>query len=313
MRLFLTGSTGLIGHRLVHDRIERGDEIVLLTRDVQRASHVFDATQTRISTFVEGDPARPGSWQNALSGCDAVIHLAGAGLTDRRWSAAYKQTLQASRIDSSREVVSAIDKSSDRPAVLVSASGIGYYGDRGDEELTEESSPGNDFLAQLCQAWETQAAEAERLGTRVVMLRIAPVLDARGGALRKMILPFKLFAGGPLGSGRQFFPWVHWRDLIGLINHALDHQRLRGPINAVAPQQIRQREFARALGRALGRPAFMPTPRLLLRLALGDVASSLLASQRAVPRKALESSYEFAFPNVEEALQALITEGLNAS
>jgi uncharacterized protein len=307
MRLFITGSTGLVGRRLVLDRLERGDEVVLLSRDPARAVRLFAANANRNIVIESGDPSFPGDWQEALSGCDGVIHLAGASIADRRWSTAYKKMLYASRIDSTHQIVSAIERARQRPAILINASGIGYYGDRGDAELTEESPPGRDFLSQLCVAWEAQAVKAVAMGVRVVPLRIAMVLDDRGGALKKLTLPFKFLAGGPIGSGRQYSPWIHWRDLIGLIDFALQDRRVVGPLNATSPTPVRQRELAHTIGALLGRPSIFPTPKFALRLAFGEMAGAIVASQRAIPAKALQFGYSFLHREIEPALASLLT------
>lgn len=306
MRLFITGATGLLGRRLVIDRLERGDQVVLLSRDGARARKMFAADANRNITVVEGNPAAPGPWQKMVDGCDAVVHLAGAGIADRRWTAAYKKLLVSSRVDSTHQLADAIVQAAQPPAVFVSGSAVGYYGDAGDLELDEKSPPGEDFLAQLCVAWEAQAQQAVSSATRVVLLRTAAVLDNRGGALKAMLPAFRMGLGGPLGTGRQYFPWIHWRDLIGLIDLALEHSDLHGPLNGVAPQEVRQRDFARALGAALGRPAFMPTPKFAVRLALGEVARYVTSSQRVVPAKARRFGYAFVYPELEAALEDLV-------
>lgn len=308
MRLFITGATGLVGRRLVVDRLERGDQVILLSRDATRADGLFAASANRNITVVAGNPAAPGAWQTAIAGCDAVIHLAGAGVADRRWSARYKKILRDSRIDSTHQVVTAIGQasSSQRPQVLINASAVGYYGEGGEHELNENERPGPDFLARLCVDWERQAETAREHGARVVMLRTGVVLDARGGALPQMVKIFNMYVGGPLGRGLQFMPWIHWRDVLGLIDLSLEERELRGPINVVAPQTVRNREFAIALGDVLGRPSRLPTPRLALRLALGEVAKYVTMSQRVIPAKAREFGYSFLHPALKPALEALL-------
>lgn len=305
MRVFITGATGLIGQRLVSDRLGRGDEIVALSRDRKRAERML-GTDVNLR-IVEGDPATAGRWQNELSKCSAVINLAGAGVADRRWTARYKKLILSSRVESTHQVVSTIEMTSSakRPAVLINASAIGYYGDAGDRELDEDAPPGDDFLARVVIEWEKEAIRVERFNVRVVLLRTAVVLDNRGGALKKMAMPFRLFAGGPIGSGRQFMPWIHWQDVIGLIDLALCEERVRGPMNAAAPQAVRNREFSRTLGQALHRPSWLPAPKFMLRIALGEIAGSIMASQRVAPRKALELGYAFAFPDLASALKSL--------
>jgi uncharacterized protein (TIGR01777 family) len=308
MRLFITGATGLIGRRVVIDRLERGDHVVLLSRDPARAAKLFAAEANRKITVIGGNPASPGNWQKDVGGCDAVIHLAGVGLADHRWTAAHKKVIVSSRVDSTHQVVNAIEQApaGRRSRVLVCGSATGYYGEAGDRELDEGAPAGDDFLARLCVQWESQAKRAESLGMRVVLMRSAVVLDNRGGMLKQMMPVFKLGLGGSLGSGKQYLPWIHWRDWIGLLDLALERDDVNGPLNAVAPQAVRQREFARALGVALHRPAFLPVPRFALRLALGEIANALTTSQRAVPAKALQLGYAFLYPTIEAALNDLV-------
>jgi uncharacterized protein (TIGR01777 family) len=308
MRLFITGATGQIGRRLVLDRLERGDQVVLLSRDARKTTAVFAADANRAITVVQGNPATPGAWQKLVEGCDAVIHLAAAGVADKRWSAAYKKILVSSRIDSTHQVVSAIEQCNPvhRPRLLINGSATGYYGDTGDKPVDESGRAGYDFFGKLCAAWEAQAARATTFGVRVVLLRTGVVLDPRGGALPKMIKPFEWYIGGPMGSGRQYMPWIHWRDELGLIDLALAREDLQGPLNAVAPTQITNRTFARALGNVLARPSGLPMPKVLLRIAAGEMAKVLTTSQRIVPAKALQTGYRFLFTEIEPALASLL-------
>lgn len=308
MRLFITGATGQIGRRLVLDRLERGDQVVLLSRDARKTSAMFAADANRAITVVPGNPATPGIWQKSVEGCEAVIHLAAAGVADKRWSAAYKKAIVSSRIDSTHQVVSAIEQCHPdrRPRVLINGSATGFYGDTGDKAADETARAGHDFLARLCTAWEAQALRAESLGVRVVLLRTGVVLDDRGGALVKMMKPFEWYIGGPMGSGRQYMPWIHWRDELGLIDLALTRSDLRGPLNCVSPEQITNRTLARALGNTLGKPSGLPVPKFMLRIAMGEMADVLTTSQRVAPAKALKCGYRFLFPGIELALESLI-------
>jgi uncharacterized protein (TIGR01777 family) len=306
MRIFITGGTGLVGKRLVPRLLERGDQVVVLTR---RPDISKDYWGGKTVSTVQGDPMQTGPWQDSLAECDAVVNLAGEGLFNRRWSTAFKELLHTSRIKSTENVAVALGRqprtAAGTPKVLISGSAIGFYGFTGDEELSESSPAGNDFLAQLSIDWEKAAMAATPLGCRVVLLRTGVVLDRAGGALQKMLLPFKLFAGGPIGSGKQYVSWIHVEDLVGIILLGLDNAQAVGPINGTAPQPVTNREFARALGRALHRPSFMPTPGFALRVALGKVADLVTKGQRVVPRKALELGYKFQCETIDAALARL--------
>jgi uncharacterized protein (TIGR01777 family) len=305
MRVFVTGATGLVGRRLVTDRLQRGDHVVALTRDGARAREVLAAEDVDRMEVVEGDPSTRGAWQQRVSGCAAVVHLAGAGVGDRRWSAAYKKVLVDSRVEGTRRVADAIDAADDRPSVLVCASATGYYGVC-DPAVDETAAPGDDFLARLTVKWEEAAQTATRSGARVVHARLGIVLDDRGGALARMVPLFRWMVGGPLGSGRQYMPWVHWRDVAGLVDLALRDDRLSGPVNVVAPEAVTGRAFARALGRVLGRPSRLAAPRFALRVAVGELADYMVMSQRVVPRRAMNLGYEFAFSELPAALADLV-------
>lgn len=294
---------------MVEDRLARGDQLLVLSRHADHARSLFP---DRSITTVEGDPTIAGDWQQHVKGCDAVIHLAGAGIADHRWTKKYKKALFDSRIESTRRVVDAIAAapSHERARVLINASAVGYYGDRGEEELDESAAPGEDFLAILTAAWEHEALRAEAIADaapRVVLLRLGVVLDERAGALPKMAAPIRFFIGGPIASGQQWMSWIHWRDVVGMIDLILNHDDLLGPINLTAPLPVRNRDFVRALAKALHRPAFFPTPRLALRLALGEVANAITASQRAKPAKAIASGYSFEFSDLESAIQSLFS------
>ncbi len=305
MKLFVTGGTGLIGRHLVEDRRARGDHLVVLTRDARRAEGSLDRGDDL--ELIQGDSAHPGSWQRRVDGCDAVVSLAGAGIADRRWSAAYKKVLADSRVETARRVVEAIGAASRRPAVLVNASAVGYYGDGGQRQLDEGAPAGEGFLGEVCRRWEGAALQAAEHGTRVAVMRFGVVLDRAGGAVAKMRTPFLLGLGGPLGSGRQYMPWIHWRDAVGLVDLVLRNPNASGPINTVAPEQVTNRQFAKALGRALRRPAILPMPRLALRLIMGEVAGALCASQRVVPAAAERFEYCFEHPELAGALAELMS------
>jgi uncharacterized protein (TIGR01777 family) len=301
MRVFVAGGSGLVGGRLVKRLADRGDQAVVLTRRPEAAAQLSSSG----CTAVVGDPLTPGAWMDAVKDCDAVVNLVGEGIFNRRWSAAFKETLRASRIQSTTNIVAALGKGGS-PKTLVNASAIGYYGFTGDEELTEASPPGDDFLAQLCVDWEKAADGASAHGIRIVMVRVGVVFDLSGGALQKMITPFKLFVGGRIGSGEQFVSWIHHQDLVGLIVFALDNGQLTGPMNGTAPKPVTNKELSKALGRALHRPSFMPTPGFMLRVALGPVAGLITKGQRVVPKKALDLGYVFQFSDIDAALRELL-------
>jgi uncharacterized protein (TIGR01777 family) len=306
MRVFVTGGTGLIGTRLVRRLLARGDQPLVLTRRYPQARQVFGPD----CGLVEGDPTQPGDWRAAVADCDAVVNLAGENLFNRRWDPAFKTLLRDSRLKATEHVVQALARQprrgDGRPKALVNASAIGYYGPHGDEELTEDSPPGSDFLAQLCIDWERAARAAEGSGVRVALVRVGVVLDKEGGALAKLLTPFKLGAGGPVGSGKQWMSWIHRDDMTGLFLLALDDPQAAGPLNGAAPNPVTNREFGKALGRALHRPAFLPTPRFALRLALGEVADVLATGQRVLPKRPPGLGYAYQFATINAALANLL-------
>jgi uncharacterized protein (TIGR01777 family) len=306
MRIFVTGGTGLIGSRLVKHLRERSDEVVTLTRRPAEAKVRMPAG----CTIVEGDPTQPGSWMDAIADCDAVIHLAGENIFGGRWNEEFKKKLYDSRVKSTVNVVQALVRkpttSAGQAKVLINGSAIGYYGDRGDEELTENSSAGSDFLARICIDWEKAAQKAEAAGIRVAMIRTGVVLDSAGGPLVEMMRPFRMFVGGKVGSGQQFISWIHHADIVGIFLLALDNAAARGPINGTAPEPLRNAEFAKLLGKAMHRPSFFPTPKFMLGLALGEVSTLLTSSQRVLPRRAQELNYTMRFPTLEAALADLL-------
>jgi uncharacterized protein (TIGR01777 family) len=296
VRIAVTGATGFIGRALCRELGERGHNIVAMTRDTERARRLLPDVGV---VAWDGSP-------EVLPEVDAVVHLAGERVAGR-WSTAKKAGLRESRIGRTRQLVEAMARAPRRADVLVSASAVGYYGDRGEATLTERSGPGQDFLSQLCEEWETEAQRAEMLGIRVVRLRFGVVLGRTGGALAGMLPLFRLGAGGPIGSGQQWFPWVHLADAVGLIRLALGSAEASGPINVVAPGLVRNGEFTRALGRAVHRPAVLPAPAFPLRLALGQFAETLLGSQRVLPERAEALSYAFTYPEITSALRSIIS------
>ncbi len=305
MRLFITGATGQLGRRLVVDRLERGDSLVLVSRDAGRAERLFAANVNPNVKVVSGNPATPGDWMQAVDGCDGVIHLAGAGLADRRWDTSYKKIIADSRIDSTYQVGQAIRDAASPPVVFVSGSAVGYYGDRGDTVLPESQPAGNDFLANLCERWEQQARPLADT-TRVVLFRTGIVLDMRGGAMPKMVAPFRWFVGGPIGIRASWKPWIHWRDWVALMHHVLTNERMAGPVNACSPNPVTNWGLARVIGQVMGRPWFFPAPGLALRVVVGEFGSFLTDSQRATPRQAELHDFGFLYPNIDEAVGSLL-------
>ena len=300
--IFITGATGLIGRRLVSRLLERGDRL----RVVSRRSHGTGLPATARLEVVVGDVSIPGAWQSAVDGCDAVVHLAGAGIADRRWNPRVLAEIIDSRLDGTHQVVEAIRLAGRKPAVLVGGSAIGWYG--ATSGPVDETSPQGppDQLTELCAQWEAQAMEAQSLGVRTVCLRTGLVLDARGGFLAKMLPPFRFFVGGPLGSGRQMMSWIHSADLVGMIEHAIRTPSLRGPLNGTAPQAVSNRAFSRTLGSVMGRPSFFPVPQFALRLVVGPFARYVTLSQHVVPAAAANTGYRFQFPELEPALRDVL-------
>jgi len=297
MKALISGAIGLVGKRLVREL----DRPAVLGRDPHRARERLGPDVAAFSWTPERPPPA-----EALSGVEAVFHLAGEPVVAGRWTAAKKRAIRDSRVLGTRSLVAALEAAAERPAVLVSASAVGYYGDRGDELLTEWSAPASTFIGEVCAAWEAEALRAEALGLRVVLARIGIVLAPDGGALQRMLTPFRLGLGGPLGSGRQWMPWIHVDDVVGLLLHAAREESVRGPMNVVAPAPVTNRDFTRALGRVLRRPAVLPVPRLALRAAFGEVSAVLLESQRIAPEVAQRSGYRFQHEALEPALAACV-------
>jgi hypothetical protein len=296
MKVLVTGSSGLIGSALEPFLTTGGHEVVRLVRRVPR-----NASEVR------WDPAAGEIDRAGLDGVDAVVHLAGESIAEGRWSPEKKARLRDSRVGTTRLLVEALASLARKPKVLGAASAVGYYGHRGDEVMTERSDPASGFLGQLCQDWEAATRPAAERGIRVVNLRIGVVLSPAGGALAKMLLPFKMGAGGKIGSGRQYMSWIALDDVIGAIHHALVTESLEGPVNAVSPEAATNEQFTKALGRVLGRPTIAPLPAFVARIAFGEMADALLlASTRVKPERLLASGYRFRYPGLEGALRHLL-------
>ena len=300
MKVVLAGATGLIGRSLAGELQQAGHEVVALTRRPGRAGGVLPPGVSQVAWDAR---TAEGAWTAELAGAQAVVNLAGANIGTRPWTAGRKRELRQSRLDATRALLAALEATpaGRRPGALVNASGIDYYGHRLEGVLDEDSPPGDSFLARLCVEWEA-AAPAERLGVRVVLMRTALVVAPNALAFRLLALPFRLFAGGPLGDGRQWFTWIHLDDVAGLYRFAVEREDVAGPLNAVAPDVRPQREVAREIARVLGRPSWLPAPSLALRLLLRDQADLLLHGRRAEPRRALAYGYTFRRPDLHEAL-----------
>jgi uncharacterized protein len=294
MKFFLTGGTGFVGRALVQALIRGGNEVTILTRSLQK----YGSRPPGVA-LVEGNPAEKGEWQKSAAGHDGIINLAGASIFGR-WTDEIKRALRESRILATRNLVDAI--ADHEVKIFLSTSAVGYYGFHGDEELTEESPPGKDFLAQLAVDWEKEALKAKDRGVRVVLMRFGIVLGEGGGALGQMIPLFKKDLGGPLGSGKQWFSWIHREDLSRAVLFLADRPEISGPVNLTAPNPVRNKDLAAAIGKAMHRPAFMRVPGFMLRLALGEFGSVLLEGQKVIPRKLLEGGFQFQYPRIEGGL-----------
>ena len=299
MTTLMTGATGFVGRQL----IQQLDRPVILSRDAARARKQLAPNEV---TAFDWDPNSGAPPAEAFSGVDAVVHLAGESVGEGRWTARKKAKILESRRAGTRHLVDRLETLEQKPSVLVSASAVGYYGTRGDTLLDESAAAGEDFLAEVCECWEAEAVRARQFGMRVVTVRIGIVLGRGGGALKKMLTPFKLGLGGRLGNGKQWMPWIHVEDLVGILSLAASHPSLDEPLNATAPNPVTNRDFTRSLGKALHRPTIFPMPAPMLRLALGEFGGVLLHSQRVSPARLNELDYPFAFPQLDGALQNIL-------
>jgi len=300
MRLVVTGATGFIGTPLCARLLEQGHTLTLLTRGSPRDPG--GATKR----WLHWTPGTLGEWGTALNGVDGAINLAGEPIAAKKWTDLQRNRIETSRVDGTNSLVQAIARAAVKPKFLISASAVGYYGPRGDETVTEETPPGDDFLSFVCRKWEEEAKKAEQFGLRVVCLRTGIVLGTGGGALTKMVEPFKFFVGGPLGSGRQWMSWIQLEDHIRLILELIENTQVSGPVNATAPNPRRNKEFCQILGKVMHRPCWAPVPGFALKLVLGDMANMLLTGQRVIPAAAQKLGFQFRYPTLEEALQASI-------
>ncbi|MGE5198552.1 MAG: TIGR01777 family oxidoreductase [Rhodospirillaceae bacterium] len=306
MRVVIAGGSGFLGRALAQSLVGAGHLLQVLTRHRPDAPHAPTPAEIDYVSW-NPDGTANGSWASACAGTDVVVNLAGESIGARRWTLARKAQLRGSRLLATRSLVRFIAEAEQPPAALVSSSAIGVYGDRGAEILAEDAGPGEDFLAKLAEVWEHEALAAQSGRTRVVLLRTGIVLDPQEGALPRMLTPFRLYAGGPFGSGRQFMSWIHRDDWVALARWAIETPAVHGPINLVAPHPVANADFARALGRALDRPAVVPAPGFALKIVLGEMAGPLLLnSQRVVPARALAGGFRFAHPSLDEALADLL-------
>lgn len=308
MKILVTGATGFIGKPLCAKFVQAGHSVTALSRDAKRAAETLGP---QVKSLEWGGTAG-GEWKQAVAESDCVVHLAGESVGGARWTPEFKAKIRSSRVETTRTLVDAIRQAATKPSALVSASAVGYYGDRSDEKLTEESPPGQDFLAKVCAEWEGEVEKAKEAGLRVAMLRIGIVLGA-GGALEKMlqplpvpISPWKLGLGGPMGSGRQWMSWIQQEDVVGLFFWAATNTAVSGAVNAVSPTPVTNADFSHALGRALHRPSFLPLPGFALRLIVGEFAESLLGGQRVYPAVAQKLGYVFKYTDVDTALRSVI-------
>jgi len=305
LKILMTGATGLIGRNLSKTLTEDGHTVVSLSRSSKKPAGLAAAEHHQWD-YEKGMPP-----DASLSEIDAVMNLAGEPIAAHRWSDDQKRLMRESRVILTKKLVDSFRTLDRRPAVFVSGSAVGYYGDRKDEVLEETSPPGRGFMSELCEEWEREAMRAVELGIRVVLVRTGVVLSAQGGALKKMLPPFKLGVGGPMGSGKQWFPWIHIDDIVGIFRHAIYTSTITGPLNGSAPQPVTNAEFTRELAGALHRPAFLPVPRIAMQVLMGEMSEVVFVSERAVPKAVLASGYKFAFSTLASALANLFEKDMD--
>lgn len=300
MRIVIAGGSGFLGSALAQHLAGRGHDIVILTRKARSSG-------AKIRDVEWAPDGHPGPWAKEIDGAGAIVNLAGAGIADRRWTAKRKAELRASRVYSTRSLVAAVRGAAVKPAVFVQGSAVGYYGTNPEPTFDESCPPGDDFFGQLAVAWEAEAHSVSALGVRLVIIRSGIALDRDGGALKKMLPPFRFFVGGPLASGRQVLSWVHRDDWVALVTWAIETPAASGVYNGTAPSPVTNAEFSKALGRALHRPSWLPVPGFALRILVGEVANvALINGQRVVPKRALEAGFRFQYPTIDEAMAAAI-------
>jgi uncharacterized protein (TIGR01777 family) len=301
MRIIITGGTGLIGRPLSAALLNEGHEVIILSRNPANRQGI--PAGVRLERW---DGQTAAGWGALADGAGAIINLAGESIADGRWSEERKQRILQSRLNAGKAVMQAIEQAQTKPGVLLQASAVGYYGPRGDEIITEESNPGDDFLAHVCAAWEASTAAAVDHGVRRPVLRTGIVLSNEGGAFPKLLLPFRFFAGGPVGSGKQWYPWIHIDDEIAAMRFLLNHPSATGPFNLAAPEPMTNKALATTIGKVMGRPALFPAPSFAIKLAFGEMATVVLDGQRAIPKRLQELGFQFTYPAAEAALRALL-------
>ncbi|MDP5018240.1 TIGR01777 family protein [Anabaena sp. UHCC 0187] len=305
MKIAISGATGFVGSRLVERLHTQGHRILVLTRNTNFAHKVFPSSTFPNVEIIAYNPRVSGVWQDTIAGCDGVVNLAGEPIAEERWTPERKQELLDSRKLGTEKIVEAIAKVNPRPTVLVNASAIGYYGTSETATFDENSPSGQDFLSQICREWEGEAGKVKDAGVRLVILRLGIVLG-NGGALGKMITPFKLFAGGPIGSGRQWFSWIHLDDIVSLIIQALTQPTMEGIYNATTPEPVRMNELSTTMGEVMNRPSWLPVPSFALEAMLGDGAKVVLEGQQVLPKRTLESGFQYQYPNLQSALKQIL-------
>lgn len=304
MKVAIAGATGFVGSRLVERLQSGGHQVLVLTRNPAAVQRLFPQSVSQLET-ISYTPTESGSWQEAIALCDGVVNLAGEPIGEKRWTQRQKQEILNSRKLGTQKIVEAIALANPKPSVLVNASAIGYYGTSETATFDETSPAGNDFLAQVCQEWEAEAQKVQETGTRLVILRFGIVLD-NGGAIAKMITPFKLFAGGPLGSGRQWFSWIHRDDLVNLIIQALTKSNMEGVFNATAPNPVRMSDLSQTLGQVLNRPSWLPVPNIALEALLGEGSMVVLEGQQVLPKRTQAFGFNYQYTDVRQALEAIV-------
>ena len=300
MRIIITGGSGLIGRALVDSLAKDGHEVIVLSRN---PAAVTNLPKNARAEKWDGQSAQ--GWGQLADGAGGIVNLAGATISEK-WSDARKKEIRDSRVNAGKAIVEAVKAAKQKPGVVVQSSAVGYYGPRGAEEITEESSAGSDFLAKVCKEWEASTAELDGLGIRRPIIRTGVVLDLHGGALPKMLMPVKMFVGGPIGSGKQYFPWIHLKDEVAAIRFVIDNKNANGVYNLSAPKPLTNKEFTQAIGKVLGRPTFMPVPAFAMKTMFGEMSTLLLDGQRQIPARLLKEGFQFQFADATTALKDVL-------